>query len=109
MKPIRVGVVCDLDVGGSSEQFVALRAELDCVTVNDDKTVDYASTRSGLCHACGHDAHSTIVLTAIQSLHEQREILRTLGLKHNIRAIFQSAGGRMATISGSRPTMIVSV
>ncbi len=94
-----VGVVCDVDVGGSSDQFVALRAELDCVTVNDDKTVDYASTRSGLCHACGHDAHSTIVLTAIQALHEQREILRTLGLKHNIRAVFQSAE---ETASGAR-------
>jgi amidohydrolase len=86
-----VGVVCDLDIGGTSDHFVALRAELDCVTVNDDKTIDYASTRSGLCHACGHDAHSSIVLTAIQALHEQREILRTLGLRHNIRAIFQSA------------------
>jgi amidohydrolase len=86
-----VGVVCDLDLGAAGDHFIALRAELDCVSVSDDKTVDYASTRRGLSHSCGHDAHSTIVLAAIQSLHEQREILRTLGLRHNIRAIFQSA------------------
>lgn len=86
-----LGIACDLDVGGTSGQFIALRAELDCVDVNDDKSISYASTRKNLCHACGHDAHSTIVLSAMASLLEQRETLRTLGLRHNIRAIFQPA------------------
>ncbi len=86
-----LGIVCDLDVGGTSGQFIALRAELDCVDVNDDKKISYASTRKNLCHACGHDAHSTIVLSAMAAMLEQRDALRTLGLRHNIRAVFQPA------------------
>ncbi len=86
-----LGIVCDLDIGGTSGQLVALRSELDSVNVNDDKTVSYASRHAGHCHACGHDAHTTIVLAAITALHQQRESLRGLGLQHNIRAIFQPA------------------
>jgi len=86
-----LGIVCDIDVGGTSGHFVALRSELDSVHVDDDKTVSYASTHAGHCHACGHDAHTTIVLAAITALHQQRESLHALGLKHNVRAVFQPA------------------
>lgn len=85
------GIVVDIDVGASSDRFVALRAELDCVNVEDEKSVAYASKNPGLCHACGHDAHSTIVLGAMLAIHEQREALKSLGLTHNVRAIFQPA------------------
>ena len=86
-----VGVICDVDVGGTSGQFIALRAELDSVHVNDDKRLSYASTRKGQCHAVGHDAHSTIVLAVITELHRLRDSLRTIGLRHNFRAVFQPA------------------
>lgn len=91
--PGGVGITCDIDIGGTSGQFVGLRAELDCVQVSDDKRVPHASTRKGLCHACGHDAHSTIVLAAATALHEMRDSLRKAGLggRHNVRAVFQSA------------------
>jgi amidohydrolase len=85
------GIVVDVDLGASNNRFIALRAELDCVNVDDDKTVAYASKNSGLCHACGHDAHATIVLAAVLALNEQRDTLKSLGLTHNIRAVFQPA------------------
>jgi amidohydrolase len=85
------GVVVDIDLGAKSNASVALRAELDCVGVEDEKTVAYASKNPGLCHACGHDAHSTIVLGATLALHDQRAMLQSLGLKRNVRAIFQPA------------------
>ena len=86
-----VGVVVDVDLGAPGKNRVALRAELDCVKVNDDKQIAYASTKPGLCHACGHDVHSTIVLAATLSLAECRARLGGAGLKHNFRAIFQPA------------------
>ncbi|MHC4949251.1 MAG: amidohydrolase, partial [Planctomycetota bacterium] len=46
------GVCVDLDLGAPADSLIALRSELDCVQVNDDKQVPYASTRPGLCHAC---------------------------------------------------------
>ncbi len=86
-----LGVVVDIDLGGPKDSFVAVRAELDCVHVDDEKTVAYASKNPGLCHACGHDAHSTIALAATLAVHENREWLGKLGLRHNFRAVFQPA------------------
>lgn len=85
------GVIADIDLGAPGESLIALRAELDCVRVNDDKQVSYASTRRGLSHSCGHDAHTTMVLAAALVLHEQRAELQKLKFKHNLRVIFQPA------------------
>jgi metal-dependent amidase/aminoacylase/carboxypeptidase family protein len=86
-----VGVIVDLNLGADTESYIALRSELDCVQVNDDKQVPYASTRPGLCHACGHDMHTAIVLGSVISLAENIEQLRAVGFHHNLRAVFQPA------------------
>ncbi len=85
-----LGVIADIDLGGD-EGFVATRSELDCVLVSDDKQTTYASTRPGLCHACGHDAHSTMNIAVGLALHEHREGLRASGLRRNVRLVFQPA------------------
>jgi amidohydrolase len=86
-----VGMVVDVDLGAPSDSYVAIRAELDCVKVDDEKSVAYASTNPGRCHACGHDAHTTIALGATLAIHDSRSRFRALGPKHNLRAIFQPA------------------
>jgi amidohydrolase len=85
------GVVADLDLGAPGGSFIAMRSELDCVFVNDDKQVAYASTVPGLCHACGHDAHTTITLAAAAVVAKAREQLADTGFRHNLRFIFQPA------------------
>ncbi|MHC5003120.1 MAG: M20 metallopeptidase family protein [Planctomycetota bacterium] len=85
------GVVADVDLGATGGNAIALRAELDCVNVNDDKQVPYASTRPGLCHACGHDVHTTVVLGAVAAIAEHRDHLASLGFRQNLRCIFQPA------------------
>jgi len=86
-----IGVVANIDLGARNESYIAIRAELDCVNVDDDKQVAYASTKPGLCHACGHDAHTTIVLAAVKAIQEHRAQLQRAGVMHNIRAVFQPA------------------
>lgn len=86
-----VGVVVDVTLNPESDSFIALRCELDCVGVGDDKQVPYASTRPGLCHACGHDAHTTIVLHAALAAHELRQALAQHAPRRNLRFIFQPA------------------
>jgi amidohydrolase len=89
--PERTGIVVDVDLGARHNTFVAIRAELDCVRVNDDKQVPYASTRPGLCHACGHDVHATIAMNTGQVLHELRPQIAALKPMHNVRLVFQPA------------------
>jgi amidohydrolase len=68
------GVVCDIgtvptasDVPGSSARHavrtIALRADIDALPIDDEKVgVDYRSTVPGVCHACGHDVHTAVLI-----------------------------------------------
>ncbi len=84
-----VGLVVDLDIGAAHDSLIAGRAELDAVNVSDEKQVPYASTREGLCHACGHDAHTTMLLGAALTIAEHRDAIAESKPLHNLRFIFQ--------------------
>lgn len=59
-----LGVVADVTVGNppAGAPLVAVRSDIDALRLFDEKHVDYASQNPGIAHACGHDAHATIVL-----------------------------------------------
>lgn len=58
--------------GARAGRTVALRADMDALPIQDVKTCDYRSTVPGLMHACGHDAHTAILLGAATVLAEMR-------------------------------------
>ena len=80
--PTGTGLVCEV---GSGEPVVVLRADIDALPLADLKDVPYASTKEGLCHACGHDVHTTIVLGVAMALASLD------GLPGRVRCIFQPA------------------
>ena len=47
---------------------IVLRADIDALPIQDEKTVPYASRRPGVMHACGHDAHAAALLGAARAL-----------------------------------------
>ena len=47
---------------------IALRADIDALSVQDAKTVPYHSVVPGVMHACGHDGHTATVLGATLAL-----------------------------------------
>ncbi|MEO1996916.1 MAG: amidohydrolase [Planctomycetaceae bacterium] len=59
-----LGVIADLDVGTVHDDspVIALRADIDALRIADAKRVPYMSREPGLAHACGHDAHATLML-----------------------------------------------
>src|SRR3954454_211934 len=80
--PTGTGLVVDV---GSGDPVVVLRADIDALPLPDLKDVPYASTREGLCHACGHDVHTTVVLGVALALAEIG------GLPGTVRIVFQPA------------------
>ncbi|QNG36027.1 amidohydrolase [Geodermatophilaceae bacterium NBWT11] len=80
--PNGTGLVCDVGSGGP---VVVLRADIDALPLPDLKDVPYRSTREGMCHACGHDVHTTVLLGVAQALAELDALPGT------VRAVFQPA------------------
>ncbi|MEY3459223.1 MAG: putative hydrolase YxeP [Planctomycetota bacterium] len=68
--PQQLGCFADLTIGQPSETapLIALRADIDALPMQDRKAADYASTCSGITHACGHDVHTTVVLATAELL-----------------------------------------
>ncbi|MFA7745232.1 M20 metallopeptidase family protein [Salinicoccus roseus] len=68
------GIVARLHV---SEDYktVGLRADFDALPIQDEKDVPYKSTNPGVMHACGHDAHTAMLITAARILAAHKEEL----------------------------------
>src|SRR3984885_12722395 len=83
--PASTGLYADI---GAGEPRVALRADLDALPMDDEKGVPYRSVIPGLCHACGHDAHTAMLVGAGEFL--AGRAARGL-LACGVRLIFQPA------------------
>ena len=79
------GLIVDLG-DQSSNQRLALRADLDALAIQDAKNVEYRSGVEAVMHACGHDVHSSILLAAVITLHR---LFEQSPPSYAIRAIFQ--------------------
>lgn len=79
------GIIADLK-GAAAGPTVALRADMDALPIQDEKTCEYASTVSGVMHACGHDGHTAALLGAASILSSLKD-----QLQGNIRFLFQPA------------------
>ncbi|WP_300261752.1 M20 family metallopeptidase [Clostridium sp.] len=55
------------------DRCIALRADIDGLPMDDKKTCSYSSKVKGRMHACGHDAHITILLGVAKLLNRHRD------------------------------------
>ncbi|WP_294086627.1 M20 family metallopeptidase [Sphaerobacter sp.] len=68
----RTGVVGVLR-GGRPGRTVLLRADMDALPIEEENDVPYRSQNPGVMHACGHDAHTAILLGVATILAGMRE------------------------------------
>lgn len=68
---------------GQSGKTIGLRADMDGLPIKEETGLKFAST-NGCMHACGHDAHTAMLLGAGKILYENRE-----KLKGNVKLLFQ--------------------
>jgi amidohydrolase len=67
---------------------VAIRADIDALPIVEETTHAFSSRTNGVMHACGHDAHTAILLTAARLL---GEVLEKGKLNGTVKFIFQPA------------------
>jgi amidohydrolase len=71
---------------GKNNPVVALRADIDALPITEQNQTDFDSTRPGLMHACGHDAHTAMLLGAAAIL---KQISDAGQLPGTVRLLFQ--------------------
>lgn len=79
------GVTAFLE-GDPSGPVVLLRFDMDALPIEEESEEEYASENEGVMHACGHDGHMAIGLSAARILHDQRE-----QLPGSVKFVFQPA------------------
>ncbi len=68
-------VVADLDGGAGDGPTILLRGDMDALPMPEDTGLEFASTVDGAMHACGHDAHTSMLVGAARLLAERRDEL----------------------------------
>lgn len=84
--PIAKTGVCALIKGANPGKTILLRADIDALPVFEEVPSDFKSVTEGIMHACGHDAHTAIMLGAAFVLNKMKD-----QLCGNVKIVFQPA------------------
>lgn len=74
------------DARSPGAKTLAIRADMDALPIHELNEIAYRSTIDGKMHACGHDGHTSILLTVADILSKRRS-----ELNGNVQFIFQPA------------------
>ena len=92
--PLETGVIGVL-AGERPGRTILLRADMDALPVEERSGLPFASEKKGVCHSCGHDIHTAMLLTAARMLKEDEDHLQgTVKLMfQNAEEVFKGANG----------------
>ncbi|MGG1660333.1 amidohydrolase [Brevibacillus sp. NRS-1366] len=84
-RPTKTSVVARL-IGSQPGKVLGIRADIDALPIQEENEVPYASGKSGVMHACGHDGHTAMLLGTAKILSGYKD-----KIKGEVRFIFQHA------------------
>jgi amidohydrolase len=83
-RPIaKTGVIAEIK-GAQPGKTIAIRADIDALELTDECGKPYQSQNPGICHACGHDGHTAMLVGVAKILTEIKD-----QLAGNFRLLFQ--------------------
>ncbi len=99
------GVYADLIID-KSLPYVLFRADMDALPITENSIVKYPSRHNGYMHACGHDSHCAMLLSAASTLYSKQ-------VPQNIRFLFQpseenTSGASEVIKNGALPQNLLS-
>jgi amidohydrolase len=80
------GLYTELKSSRPDAKTVLIRADIDALPIQDEKNTTYRSRNKGVMHACGHDAHTSTLISVLKVLAEKKE-----ELPFSIKGVFQPA------------------
>ena len=77
----KTGLIAEV---GRGDRTIGLRADMDCLPMQEETPLPYKSVHAGLAHKCGHDGHTTILMGVAAMLAGQKD-----ELGGRVRLLFQ--------------------
>lgn len=78
------GIVATIKGINPEKKTIALRADIDALPIQERNECQYKSTVEGVMHACGHDAHTAMLLGAAKILNQMKD-----DFEGTIKLVFQ--------------------
>mgnify|MGYP002510223486 CR=1 FL=1 len=92
------GIIAEIGSATLDSRVLAIRADMDALPITEETNLPYASNFNGIMHACGHDAHTAILLTVCEYLQKNRKQLKGK-VKFFFQPLEETSGGAEPMIS----------
>lgn len=84
-EPVNItGIVANIKGKNPEKRTIALRADMDALPIQETNDCDYKSVKQNVMHACGHDAHTAMLLGVANILNQMKD-----EFEGTIKLIFQ--------------------